>query len=58
MKARASVEDSGVLLCKLLKDIAVIMLSTCIQWDPAFKKVHLKKQCTEISKKSQFIRKC
>ena len=43
MKARASAEDSGVLLCKLLKDIAVIMLSTCIQWDPAFKKVHLKK---------------
>ena len=43
MKARASMEDSGVLLCKLLKDIALIMLSICIQWDPAFKKVHLKK---------------
>ena len=42
MKARASA-DSGVLLCKLLKDIAVIMLSTCIQWDPTLKKVHLKK---------------
>ena len=43
MKARASAEDSGALLCTLLRDIAVIMLSTCIQWDPAFKKVHFKK---------------